>query len=1475
MAIASRFLVLAFCLATAAFGPALAVQFPESGPKADLDVRFEAGGGLLKAPTAAQLGAAEALRSELPGLTMRWDGVSGSPRWLAAPAGRALSAPSRLDPESAARVFFEARAVLFGMTRAEMTQLEFTSSVPAPEGGTHLYFTQRIDGLEVYGGRLNVTLRADGAVIHLGSRLHSGIDSPPGPLVTAVDAVGIAALDVYSDRKFGGTALEAAASDDAESKTLFDEPEFGRPPRARLVLFPDRDGARLAWEVRIAEPGIHTDYRILVDARDGRILTRHNMVFHASARVLLAGSPDPETEEWAPTQHQLVEIPASTPESPQGWFGGDDTTMQGNNASAQLFNRYHPGLSEPDGVYDYRFNTNESALVNAWYWVNDAHDRFYALGFDEVAGNFQEDNFGLGGVDGDAVTVRGLAGTVPGCAACAASITSTVDGESALMYFAWRNDCRFCSDHDGYPDNGGDRSGGFMRDVLYHEYSHAVTTRRVGGPADNTCMLGIQSGAMAEGWSDLLAASFFDEPAYSRYETEGLGWQRHAVNDLSYGDLCLIRQHIDWFACNRGYDGMIWSGTLWDLRQSMIALDPAGGLDDFHLLMVEALASTPCNPTMLDGRDAILVADNLLNGSANHQVIWNVFASRGFGVGALTTGEDDSNPYADTNVPAIHECTPPAAPSGLTATVDGANSVRLDYDATGAASVEIWREDVDNPADAPELIAFTTDNAGYTDAAVQGGKSYRYHVVALGGGGTVCRGNASGTAAATASGGCDEEFPLFIPDLTITDGDPSCAVTLSWTPATEACPGSGEPIVYNVYRYGTPGFPPGDQTLIGRTTATTFVATAPVKTNESWWWFDINTYYLVLAQHGTLEDPPDHRDRGSSQVLDWEPGLPTLGRTTVHFWDYETGDQGWTSADWGGPPENDWVLADPTPTWFGGVLLSPDEAPDGSGVAWVTGDPGGGPVSSISHDAQEAKTLESPSWDSTGGATILSFDYWARPSSLSPRLEAFWISISGGDDHSLREFGLPTTQRFNGPGRYGWQRAELDISKFVTPDASTYVYMAGADTSGLMEFGIDNVRVEQATVCATSDLRLNGVTVDDSPTGWGNGNGFLEPGEIARLSVELLNNGTTTASTPTGVVRSRAPGAAVLDADASWPDIPPAGTSSTLGDGFTVAAPADGACIESVVFEFELIDASGERTTAVWSPEYGEVLTESIFEDDFETDKGWAVSGAGMLQGMWVRADPNGTMDGPNQANPEDCAEGAGTKCYVTGTRAGPVDYDDVDPAADAILRSPSFGVDGYKRVTFNYATWFYNSTSPSEDNALEYAFLLDDDSQLLDGRLTYWLEEGWCLQGCGGAGYTLYLDPREPLGSDLRMSFVVTDGESDDIVEAGIDSVSIEGVRQVCDPVAINPPNEVGATLYLSKAGSDASLVWSEPSVDGTHDATIYYAVYASSSPQQGFRMAEAPMSAGCTRPLSGGDRYYVVSAANGGGTSGEEPPP
>lgn len=43
----------------------------------------------------------------------------------------------------------------------------------------------------------------------------------------------------------------------------------------------------------------------------------------------------------------------------------------------------------------------DGAITNLFYWNNAIHDLFYVYGFDEKAGNFQENNFDLGGAEGD------------------------------------------------------------------------------------------------------------------------------------------------------------------------------------------------------------------------------------------------------------------------------------------------------------------------------------------------------------------------------------------------------------------------------------------------------------------------------------------------------------------------------------------------------------------------------------------------------------------------------------------------------------------------------------------------------------------------------------------------------------------------------------------------------------------------------------------------------------------------------------------------------------------------------------------------------------------------------------------------------------------------------------------------------------------------------------------------------------------
>ena len=70
---------------------------------------------------------------------------------------------------------------------------------------------------------------------------------------------------------------------------------------------------------------------------------------------------------------------------------------------------------------------------------------------------------------------------------------------------------------------------------------------------------------------------------------------------------------------------------------------------------------SPPEPSFLDMRNAILAADQGLNGGANEDLIWTVFADRGMGFFASVDDSSDTAPFENFDTPPAD--TPPRAPS--------------------------------------------------------------------------------------------------------------------------------------------------------------------------------------------------------------------------------------------------------------------------------------------------------------------------------------------------------------------------------------------------------------------------------------------------------------------------------------------------------------------------------------------------------------------------------------------------------------------------------------------------------------------------------------------------------------------------------------------------------------------------------------------------------------------------------------------
>ena len=196
--------------------------------------------------------------------------------------------------------------------------------------------------------------------------------------------------------------------------------------------------------------------------------------------------------------------------------------------------------------------------------------------------------------------------------------------------------------------------GSFDNGLIIHEYGHGVSTRLTGGAANSDCLNGLQNGGLGEGWSDwwaiVLTTQSNDTAVVQRTfgayanGTPNLGIRTFPystdtnVNPLTYG---FVQTRSEIHAV-----GEIWAVTLWDLYWNLVnayGFDPdfyrgVGGNNIALQLVLDGLKLQPCNPTFLDARDAILLADQINFGGINQAILWKAFAKRGMGWNAEDGG---------------------------------------------------------------------------------------------------------------------------------------------------------------------------------------------------------------------------------------------------------------------------------------------------------------------------------------------------------------------------------------------------------------------------------------------------------------------------------------------------------------------------------------------------------------------------------------------------------------------------------------------------------------------------------------------------------------------------------------------------------------------------------------------------------------------------------------------------------------------
>lgn len=382
----------------------------------------------------------------------------------------------------------------------------------------------------------------------------------------------------------------------------------------------------------------------------------------------------------------VVNDPQNLTASPYGWHdtngvnGAEYTITRGNNcwamedANGNNGTGYSPnGGSGLDFNYPINFNNQpntyrDAAITNLFYWNNIMHDVYYQYGFDEASGNFQENNYGKGGLGSDSVN----ADAQDGSGTNNANFGTPPDGSNPRMQmFLWTTT---------NPQTDGDFDNG----IIAHEYGHGISTRLVGGPGTNA--LG-GSEQMGEGWSDFFGLMLTMKTGDSGGDARGIGnfalgensngggirptpySTNTSINGTTYGD-------INGLAVPHGV-GYAWATILWDMTWALVAQEGfdtdfyngTGGNNIAMALVIEGLKNTANNPGFVSGRDGILQADQDLYGGQYNCLIWDVFAARGVGLNANENTNGGTNTNTDQTTSFVSGCSGPPTPEACSGTV--------------------------------------------------------------------------------------------------------------------------------------------------------------------------------------------------------------------------------------------------------------------------------------------------------------------------------------------------------------------------------------------------------------------------------------------------------------------------------------------------------------------------------------------------------------------------------------------------------------------------------------------------------------------------------------------------------------------------------------------------------------------------------------------------------------------------------------
>lgn len=349
-------------------------------------------------------------------------------------------------------------ALNWKLTQSDLGSLsvrdKYTSDHNAVE---HLYVQQELDGIPIDKAISGFHFKSDGHLVYatngflsnLKGRVFLGSQfNKPG--INATQAVRFAAI--ASGNSADALTLKSPGISQ-DGKFLFTEKNWSKSDISVFLVFvQDLNGSlKLAWEVPIDSPNSPDYWVYKIDAQSGKVLLKENYTLFCNHEEHSTKSTQLKNVETirdnqsssllnkgsyrvfpyylsSPLEGQrlLLKDPSDMIASPFGWHdtngitGVEYTITRGNNVYAYLDRDADnsPDEKTVEGgsalLFDFPFdatktpdNYQEAAITQLFYMNNFMHDFTYRYGFNEEAGNFQQNLYGKSGKGGDPVKAEG------------------------------------------------------------------------------------------------------------------------------------------------------------------------------------------------------------------------------------------------------------------------------------------------------------------------------------------------------------------------------------------------------------------------------------------------------------------------------------------------------------------------------------------------------------------------------------------------------------------------------------------------------------------------------------------------------------------------------------------------------------------------------------------------------------------------------------------------------------------------------------------------------------------------------------------------------------------------------------------------------------------------------------------------------------------------------------------------------------